>query len=91
MHGAGKSDRPVVPGKPPNKATGAPVAAEEVEERGRAKGSLLQQSRNRTQSREILQGRLRWTRQAAALARYYLRQEPSAVVLHAGICAGAGG
>jgi group II intron reverse transcriptase/maturase len=36
MHGPGKSDDPVVPAKPPNKA----VAAEVVEERGSAKGNM---------------------------------------------------
>jgi len=37
MHGDGKSDRPVVPAIPPNKA--AQAAAEAGEERGRAKGN----------------------------------------------------
>ena len=35
MNGHGKSDRPVVPAKPPNKA----AAAEAAEERGLAKGN----------------------------------------------------
>jgi RNA-directed DNA polymerase len=37
MHGPGKSDDPVVPAKPPNKA----AAAEVVEERGSAKGNTI--------------------------------------------------
>ena len=37
MHEAGKSDRPVVPVSSPNKAAGAPVAAEAREGRGLAK------------------------------------------------------
>lgn len=39
MYVAGKSDRPVVPAKPSNKATAEAVGAEMVEERGRAKGN----------------------------------------------------
>ena len=54
MYGIGKSDRPIVPGKPSNESMGAPIAAEEVEERGLAKGNSLQHSQNRTQSREPL-------------------------------------
>ncbi len=42
MHGCGKSDRPIVPGKLPNKGDGAPWLAEEVEGRGLAKGNLFQ-------------------------------------------------
>src|ERR1041385_4522560 len=37
MHEPGKSDDPVVPAKPPNKA----AAAEAVEERGSAKGNTI--------------------------------------------------
>ena len=48
MHGSGKSDRPIVPGKPPNKAAGAPAAAEGVEESGLAKGNSSQFPRSRT-------------------------------------------
>ena len=43
MHDRGKSDRPVVPEKPPNKAVDA--AAEAVEERGLAKGNAASESR----------------------------------------------
>jgi RNA-directed DNA polymerase len=49
MHDCGKSDSPVVPGKPPNKA--AEPATEEVEGRGLAKGNLLEQNASRTQGR----------------------------------------
>ncbi len=65
MHERGKSDSSVVPGKPPNKAAGAPAAAEGAEERGLAKGNPPQFARSRTQSREILQSTLRRIRQAA--------------------------
>ena len=49
MNEHGKSDRPIVPGKSPNK-TRTP-AAEEMEGRGLAKGNLSQQNAFRTQSR----------------------------------------
>ena len=49
MNEHGKSDRPIVPGKSPNK-TRTP-AAEEMEGRGLAKGNLGQQNATRTQSR----------------------------------------
>jgi RNA-directed DNA polymerase len=39
MHERGKSDNPVVPAKPPNKATATAEAAEAVEERGLAEGN----------------------------------------------------
>jgi hypothetical protein len=56
MHGAGKSDRPVVPTKSPNKA-GRP-AAEAVEGRGLAKGNPNRQNRLRTQRRDGLHSAL---------------------------------
>ena len=65
MHGSGKSDRPVVPGKPSNKGAGAPVPAERVEERGLAKGNARQPPRSRTQRRGILPRALERIRQAA--------------------------
>ena len=46
MNGHGKSDRPVVPTKPPNKGEGAPSPAEGVEGRGLAKESLLRQNQS---------------------------------------------
>jgi hypothetical protein len=49
-NGRGKSDRPVVPEKSPNKA-GQPVA-EETEGSGLAKGNLPQQNASRTPSRK---------------------------------------
>jgi RNA-directed DNA polymerase len=50
MNGHGKSDRPTVPMKSPNKA-GQP-AAEEMEGRGLAKGNPRQQNASRTPSRQ---------------------------------------
>jgi hypothetical protein len=43
MHERGKSDSPVVPAKPPNKAASA--AAEVVKERGLAKGNMVSATR----------------------------------------------
>ena len=63
MHGSGKSDRPIGPEKPPNKAVGP--AAEAVEGRGLAKGNSRQQNGLRTQCRESLQSALGRIRQAA--------------------------
>lgn len=52
MHDHGKSDRPIVPKKLPNKATPpAGLAAEVVEGRGLTKGNALQTDTSRTQSR----------------------------------------
>jgi len=65
MNGHGKSDRPIVPKKPANKTSGAPWVAEQVEERGLAKGSSSQQNKGRTQRREALQSKLERVRQAA--------------------------
>ncbi len=65
MNGIGKSDRPVVPRKPSNKAAGALAAAERVEGRGLAKGKSRQHSRSRTQSRGILHWALERIRRAA--------------------------
>jgi group II intron reverse transcriptase/maturase len=65
MNERGKSDSPILPGKLPNKDSGAPRSAEEVEERGLAKGNTLRQTRPRTQSRADLQHALERIRQAA--------------------------
>jgi RNA-directed DNA polymerase len=65
MNGRGESDRPVVPGKSPNNARGAPRGAEGVEERGLTKGNPSQQTRNRTQCRKSLHQALERVRQAA--------------------------
>ena len=64
MHDTGKSDRPIVPTKLPNKA-GRP-AAEAVEGRGLAKGNTDGQNACRTQSRTHAHSALSRVRQAAA-------------------------
>src|SRR6266436_947848 len=63
MNGHGKSDRPVVPEKSPNKA-GQP-AAEGMEGRGLAKGNLPQQNASRTPSWKDAPSALERVRQAA--------------------------
>src|SRR5437879_2803672 len=62
-NGPGKSDRPVVPEKSPNKV-GQPVA-EGMEGRGLAKGNLPQQNASRTPSRKDAPSALERVRQAA--------------------------
>src|SRR5437899_4172949 len=48
MHGHGKSDRPIVPAKPPNEVE--PEAKEAVEGRGLAKGNAPKRNMSQTQS-----------------------------------------
>src|SRR5438445_9327435 len=62
-NGPGKSDRPTVPGKSPNKA--GHLAAEGIEGRGLGKGNLPQQNASRTPSREDALSALERVRQAA--------------------------
>jgi len=76
-NGRGKSDRPIVPGKPPNKAEGP--AAEAVEGRGRAKGSSREQNALRTQSRGGAPSALERVREAARKDR---RQRFTALLHH---------
>jgi RNA-directed DNA polymerase len=64
MHGRGKSDSSVVPGKSPNKA-GPPDAAEAMEGRELAKGNAVEADARRTQSRERATHGLERVRQAA--------------------------
>ena len=63
MNGSGKSDRSVVPEKPPNKV-GEP-AEEVVEGRERAEGNLLEQNASRTLSRSDAHSALERVRAAA--------------------------
>ncbi len=63
MHGHGKSDSPIEPKKPPNKAE--PEAAEAVEERGLAKGKAPKRNMSRTQGRTSMSSALERIRQAA--------------------------
>jgi group II intron reverse transcriptase/maturase len=63
MNADGKSDRPVVPEKSPNKAEG--TAAEAMEGRGRTKGNLLEGNTLRTQGRDRVHSALERARQVA--------------------------
>jgi len=68
MHGAGKSDRPVVPEKPsnnPGAAAGREPGAEGVEGRGLAEGNRLPQNASRTPRRNDAPSALERVRQAA--------------------------
>jgi len=77
MNADGKSDRPVVPGKLPNKAEGS--AAEAMEGRGRTKGNLLEGNTLRTQGRDGVHSALERVRQ---VAREDKRQRFTALLHH---------
>src|SRR5438132_5427814 len=77
MHGHGKSHSPIVLTKLPNKA--ACAAAEAVEERGLAKGKMLERNMPRTQSRKHMSSALERIRQAA---RRDKRQQFTALLHH---------
>ena len=62
MHGHGKSDRPIVPAKPPNEV--GPEAKEAVEGRGLAKGKTPERNMSRTQGRSGMSSALERIRQA---------------------------
>jgi RNA-directed DNA polymerase len=64
MHDHGKSDRPIVPAKAPNKAEPG-KAKKEPEERGLAKGNTPERNMSRTQSRIGMSSALERIRQAA--------------------------
>src|SRR6266478_258217 len=95
MHGHGKSHSPIVLTKLPNKA--ACAAAEAVEERGLAKGKMLERNMPGHRAGNTCPARLSgYVRQpevkgvsiviililSDAPWRYYPRQEPDAVMLH---------
>ena len=63
MNEQGKSHRPMVPTKPPNKV--GPTTAEVVEERGLAKENASQQNKHRTQRRARLHSALEGVRRIA--------------------------
>jgi dihydroxyacetone kinase len=63
MNDHGKSDRPIVPGKSPNKAERS--VADEMEGRGLAKGNLQEQNASRTQRRGDALSAFERVRQAA--------------------------
>ena len=90
MNGCRASDSLVVSGKPSNKIRDNKRIAEEVEKRRLAKGNRVRQNKDRTLSRATLQSELNRIRQVATV-RHYLRQEPGAVIPHAGSVRGVPG
>ena len=90
-HGGRESDSPRVSTKPSNNGAGAPALAEGVESRGLAKGNLVEHHRGRTPRRETLPQAHDWVWQARCACAFDPRQEPGAVVPHAGIGAGGAG
>ncbi len=85
-------------GEPKVGIQGYAETTEVVEGRGPAKGNRVEHNTGWTQCRGLLQRALDWIRQAArrvqpctTSVRYYLRQQPGAVIPHAGICAGGAG
>src|SRR5829696_8736058 len=64
MHGPGKSDPPIVPGKRPNRPGRGP-GTEAVEGRGGAEGTAGRQSTGRTPSRDAVPQALARVREAA--------------------------
>jgi len=92
MHGSGKSDRSIVPRKSANKAGVRQPAAELMEERERAKGNPI----SKPAAGHSAGGgcNMNWSGYGGRrkpLGRQDPRQEPSAVIPPAGICAGAAG
>jgi hypothetical protein len=92
MNGYRESDSFIVSEKPSNKGRDNKRSAERVERRGLAKGNSSKRNRGQAQNWITLPSELERVRQAAGtLVRQYLKQEPSALAVHAGICAGGAG
>lgn len=86
-----ESDSLIVSRKPPNKTGDNKPVAEEVEKRGLPKGNSVERNKGRTLNRGTLQSESMRIRQRMFYnnsARHYPREEPSALAVHAGICAG---
>jgi len=89
MNGYRESDSLIVSGKPLNKIRDNKRMAEEVEKRGLAKRNLSKRNKGQTQCWTTLPNELDRIRYAAGMhTRHYSKQEPSALVVHAGICTG---
>ncbi len=94
MNGYRESDSFIVSRKPLNKTGDNKPVAEKVEKRRLAKGNSVERNKDRALSRGTLPSeptRIRQNMFINSFARYYPRQEPSALVVHAGICAGGAG
>ena len=94
-NGYRESDSLIVSEKPLNKGRDNKRSAERVERRGLAKGNSSKRNRGQAQNWITLPSELERVRQAArhigTLVRQYLKQEPSALAVHAGICTGGAG
>jgi len=89
MNGYRESDSPIISEKPSNKTGDNKPVAEKVEKRGLAERNPSKRNRNQAQSWIFLPNELDRIRYAAGThTRQYSKQEPSALVVHAGICAG---
>ena len=92
MNGYRESDNPIISEKPSNKTGDNKAVAEKVEKRGLAERNPSKRNRNQAQIWIFLPNELDRIRHAALSiathARQYLKQEPSALAVHAGICAG---
>ena len=94
MNGYRESDSRIVSEKPSNKGRDNKRSAERVERRRLAKGNSSKRNRGQAQNWITLPSELERVRQAASigtLVRQYLKQEPSALAVHAGICVGGAG
>ncbi len=92
MNGYRESDSHIVSEKPSNKGRDNKRSAERVERRRLAKGNSSKRNRDQAQNWITLPSELERVRQAdGRLVRQYLKQEPSALAVHAGICAGGAG
>ena len=92
---SGKSDKPIVPEKDANKGRGRPRLAERLEGRGLAKGNLEGRTGigHRTKDTGNIDPIGAPSGHGAIpmpVTRLYPRQEPGAIIPHAGICAGGG-
>jgi len=91
MNGYRESDSPIISEKPSNKTGDNKAVAEKVEKRGLAERNPSKRNKGRSLNRGTLQIELTRIRQSVFtnnFARHYPRQEPSALAVHAGICAG---
>ena len=91
MHDIGKSDRPIVPAKRPNKGVGGNHARRRARREGasgRGKSAHALQNLDSEPKWNCNRG---WKGYATPFMRQYPRQEPGAVMPLAGICAGGAG
>jgi len=94
-NGYRESDSPIISEKSSNKIGDNKPVAEKVEKRGLAERNPSKQNRSQAQSWIFLPNELDRIRYAVqrnlstgTYARQYLKQEPSALAVHAGICTG---